>query len=373
MMTSEEKFQKALRCEKPADRSEIPYFPHIMTWAGTCSGISQKDLVLNVDKNIEAFDITFEKIGKPDIMLCTAMKDTTFIMGLPVRLPGIDLGENDLYQFVETDQYDLPDGAEYDRILQMGWQAWNGMILCKIQNPPFTSPDQLFARFGEMGQNSGRFAQHFLSQGIAPSSHTACAPVLDTLSMAHTMEEFCYDLYDYPEKIKEVLLKSTPDVIGQAIGGAKMAHGNRVTIYAMRSSATFISEEMFREFAWPSMKMMIEAFHAAGMVSLVHADGNWLPMLKYFTELPKGSVHFEFDGDTDIRKAYDILGGWHSMRGDVPAAMLAYGTPDDVAQYCESLISDLGMKGGFVLGSGCEVPMNAKLENVIAMGNSWRK
>ena len=39
-----------LRMEKPADRSEIPYFPQIMTWAGTCSGISQKDMMESVDK-----------------------------------------------------------------------------------------------------------------------------------------------------------------------------------------------------------------------------------------------------------------------------------------------------------------------------------
>ena len=118
---------------------------------------------------------------------------------------------------------------------------------------------------------------------------------------------------------------------------------------------------------------MIEAFWKEGITSVVHADGNWLPMLEYFKQVPKGSVHFEFDGDTDMRKAYEILEGWQSMRGDVPAAMLAYGTPDEVAEYCEGLITDLCMKGGVMLGSGCEVPMNAKLENVIAMGNSLKK
>ena len=86
-MTSEEKLQKMLRLEKPGDRSEIPYFPQIMTWAGTCSGISQKDMMESVDKNIEALDITFEKVGKPDVMMCTATQDTVFIMGLPVRIP----------------------------------------------------------------------------------------------------------------------------------------------------------------------------------------------------------------------------------------------------------------------------------------------
>lgn len=372
-MTSEEKFQKMLRLEKPNDRSEIPYFPQIMTWAGTCSGISQKDMMENIDKNIEALDITFEKVGKPDVMMCTATQDTVFIMGLPVRVPGKDLDDNALYQFVETDLFTLQEGEEYDRILKMGWQNWNGELLCKIQNPPYTDPGQLFARFDKMGQNMAKMAMHFLPQGIAPLSHSACAPIFDTLSQSHTMEEFCYDLYDYPDKVKEVILASTPAVIGQTVGTIKQVHGSRAGIYAMRSSATFVSPDAFEEFCWPGLKMMIEAFWKEGITSVVHADGNWLPMLEYFKQVPKGSVHFEFDGDTDMRKAYEILEGWQSMRGDVPAAMLAYGTPDEVAEYCEGLITDLCMKGGVMLGSGCEVPMNAKLENVIAMGNSLKK
>ncbi|MCR5666718.1 MAG: hypothetical protein K6G01_07780 [Eubacterium sp.] len=371
-MNSNEKFERMLNLEKPNDRSEIPYFPQILTWAGTCSGISQADIVNNVDRNIEALDLTFEKIGKPDVMMMVTLHDNVFIMGLPVRVPGKELPDDALYQFVETDLFEIPDGGEYERILQMGWQAWNGMMMCKIQNPPFTSPEQLMARFGEMGQNMGKMAAHFCPQGIAPLSHTACAPVYDTLSQMHTMEEFCYDMFDYPDELKAAIMKSTPDVIGQTIGMCKQVNGTRAAVYAMRSSATFVSADAFGEFCWPALKMMIEAFWAEGIRTILHADGNWLPMLEYFTQVPKSSVHFEFDSATDMRKAYEIIGGWQSMRGDVPAAMLSYGTPDEVAQYCESLITDIGMKGGLMLGSGCEVPMNAKLENVIAMGNSLK-
>lgn len=372
-MNSVEKFERMLRLEKPKDRSEIPYMPQILTWAGTCSGISQAEMIDNVDRNIEALDITFSKIGKPDVMMCTALRDTTFIMGLPVRLPGKELGENELYQFVETDLFELEDGKEYDRILQMGWQAWNGMMLCKIQNPPFTGQEQLMARFGEMGANCGKMAMHFIPQGIAPLTHTACAPIYDTLSQMHTMEEFCFDMYDYPEKIQEVVMKCTPEVIGQTIGMIKQVHGTRAGVYAMRSSATFVSPDAFGEFCWPALKMMIEAFWAEGITTVLHADGNWLPMLEYFKQVPKSSVHFELDGDTDMRKAFEILEGWHSIRGDVPAALLSYGTPDEVSEYCERLIQDIGRKGGFMMGSGCEVPMNAKTENVIAMGNSLKQ
>ena len=46
--------------------------------------------------------------------------------------------------------------------------------------------------------------------------------------------------------------------------------------------------------------------------------------------------------------------------------MLAFGTADEVRNYSEDLVQ-MGMQGGFVLGSGCEIPFNCKVENVKAM------
>ena len=53
--------------------------------------------------------------------------------------------------------------------------------------------------------------------------------------------------------------------------------------------------------------------------------------------------------------------------GDVPPALLTLGTPDEVTDYCRKLIEVVGRDGGFVLGAGCTVPVDAKLENVRAM------
>ena len=97
-------------------------------------------------------------------------------------------------------------------------------------------------------------------------------------------------------------------------------------------------------------------------------------MLDRFLTLPRASVHFEFDGKTDIFQAAQILDGYQSFRGDVPATMLAYGTPDEVAAYCEKLITEIGLKTpGFMLGTGCEVPLNCKPENYAAMCDSILK
>ncbi len=78
-----------------------------------------------------------------------------------------------------------------------------------------------------------------------------------------------------------------------------------------------------------------------------------------------------FDGTTDIFAAAQILAGHHSFRGDVPAMMLAYGTPGEVSEYCERLITEIGMKTpGFMLGTDCEVPLNCKPENYAALMQS---
>ena len=79
-------------------------------------------------------------------------------------------------------------------------------------------------------------------------------------------------------------------------------------------------------------------------------------------------IHFELDGATDIQAAYDILCGHHSIRGDVPATMFAFGRADEVNEYCEKLVT-MGMKGGFMLSSGCEVPTNVKVDNLKALIN----
>ena len=46
--------------------------------------------------------------------------------------------------------------------------------------------------------------------------------------------------------------------------------------------------------------------------------------------------------------------------------MFSLGTPSEVTEYCKRLRSEVG-PGGFILSSGCDVPIDAKYENVKAM------
>lgn len=368
-MNSFEKYEAMYTLTKPKDRRDVPVYPMILTWCGTASGMSQAEIVNDPKKWMEAMHKTFEIIGKPDVSISTCAKDVVFVMGLESRVPGRELPDDALYQFVETPHME-PD--DYALIAKDGWSNWYNRYLMGIQKPPMKKPFQLIMRYIQMGSNGGKYGKYLGKAGIAPIYHTACAPAFDILSMVRSMAEFSCDLIDDPGPIMDAVNRATPEIIATTIQNVKRAKGDKAGIFAMRSSQSFISPAMFQEYAWPTLKKIIEELHQAGVKSVLHADGNWLPVLKHLREVPKGCVHVELDGLTDIFKAHAVLEGWQSVRGDVPATMLAFGTPDEVRAYSDKLVTELGLKGGFMLGSGCEVPLNAKVENVKAMMDAVR-
>ena len=117
-MNSMEKFMKMLSLTPYQDRTEIPVFPMMLTTYGALSGISQKETIESEDKWLEAMEKAFAIVGRPDVVMPMCPRDTIFVMGLPARIPGKELDDNALYQFVETPFFDDP--SEYQKILQMG-------------------------------------------------------------------------------------------------------------------------------------------------------------------------------------------------------------------------------------------------------------
>lgn len=370
-MNSQEKFDYAMTMKPFAKKQDIPVFPHICTYAAVPAGVTQAHIFKGNKEWMEAYQKTCGILGYPDVAFPLGPKTVTYIEQMKVRIPGRELGENELFQFVEEP---LMQESDYDLIAEKGFGAWQMPFVASIQNPPFTGP---FAKvktilgFIKSGIEAKQNKKTWDKRHIPLMFHSGTAPAFDTFSLSRGMAEFCCDLYDCPEKIKAACDRATPEIIKTGINSVKSAGGNRIAIFAMRSSATFISNAMFEEFAWPYLKQMIESFHEAGITSVIHCDGNWLPMMPYFKEVPKGSCIIELDGATDIAKAYEIIKGYQILRGDVPASIMAFGSEQEVKDYCSKLI-DLAMGGGFIIGTGCEVPLNAKPENLKALIESTR-
>lgn len=365
-MNSHEKFEKMLSLEAYHSRDEIPVCPMMLTTVGTIAGMTQKEICENIDNWLTALDKTIARIGHPDALMPTCPGDTIFTMGLPVKKPGVELDDQALYQFIEKPYFDDP--SEYKKIYDMGWNNWYFSYMADIQNPKMTM-QEVGARYHLVGENLGKSFRYLYQNGIEPEAHAFIYPIYDNLSLIRSMGEFACDMYEDAGPIMDIIHKYQPFDDEQNIQRIKATRGTRVWNAAMRSSAVFASPALFDEYIWPNMKAMILRYYEAGIQTVLHADANWLPMLMHFTEVPRGSMLIELDGAADIFAAYDILQGYQAIRGDVPTTMFAYSSPEEVSEYCDKLIA-MGMNGGFMLASGCEIPLNAKIENIKAMMDS---
>jgi uroporphyrinogen-III decarboxylase len=127
-----------------------------------------------------------------------------------------------------------------------------------------------------------------------------------------------------------------------------------------------LSPKLWERFVWPYMERIVNEVVDTGLIAILHLDADWTRDLHHFRDLPKGRCVLATDGDTDLFKAKEILGDRMCLMGDVPPAMLSLGSSQQVYEYSTRLIRELGPEG-FILQSGCDIPMNAKLENVQAM------
>ena len=188
----------------------------------------------------------------------------------------------------------------------------------------------------------------------------------DTISMARGIEPFCYDLFERGDELEEVVMKLSRSFAYIAWRVCQIVGIKNFLLLVHRTSNDFISPDHYRRFVHPSIKLMADELSRRGIIMGLHCDGNWDLNFEHMTDLPT-NTYFQLDSYSDMVRAREVLGSRYTLMGDVPATMLVAGKPTDVDDYCLNLYKKVGRNGRFVLSSGCEVPPNARPENVRAM------
>ncbi len=200
-----------------------------------------------------------------------------------------------------------------------------------------------------------------------------CHP-LDLLQYYRGINNLVMDMYERPEKLTamcDMLFEYEAVCAMQRamVMGAGEVPGADV-IFLYNGGPPGMSPDMYDAFYYPYAKKMIDIFVNRGFRVQNHWDNDQTPYLetiRHLTDgLPKGKVLMDFE-KTDMKKAKQILGDKMCISGNVPSALLVYGTPGEVEDYCKQLIKDCAEGGGFIMGVECEVPWDSKPENVRAM------
>ncbi len=363
-MTSEERLWAAIRLEKP-DR--VPVIPTLLPepvagLAGLTGAQVCNDNTMLVDAALEIFD----KYGGWDnpypLGVTPLQMQAMGIFPMKMKIPGIDLPDDYMFQL---DEQEIMQPEDYDKISEMGYrQFYNEDYLWRISS---LTPDTLPKELDNLLIGGARFLEGCIQRdtNLFFAGH-ALHPFF-LLSLMRSMVTFTQDLYFNPEPVERALKKMTAELIEQQLPLVKGMNTKIWLLTEERASAYFYPPAIFERFWWPYTKEIIDAFWSEGIVTIFHLDQCWDKNIPYFKELPRGSAILELDSVTNIFSAKEILRDHLCFHGDIPAAMLSVGKPEDVEAYCKKLIDEVGGDGGFILGSGCSVPPNVKPENFRTM------
>ncbi|MCR4436405.1 MAG: uroporphyrinogen decarboxylase family protein [Clostridiales bacterium] len=352
------RLKKAIALEKP-DRTPV------IAWADAfCAnymGVKMSEFSSNMILSSDTMVNTFKDFPTLDATEVATTAPDAVAMGFlsKMKIAGRDLPEGSNWIVDEQERLSVED---YDTILNMGWTPF----YMKFLNEKLGIDVQTF--FAKIGEATGYGTMKFIEAGI-PVYSVAIGPAipLETLAGGRTMAKFIQDLYRMPDKIQAVMDIMMDEIVAQTIGALNMSPEKPLTVFLgiARGAGEFLSPKLWQRFTLPYMVKIINSIIGQGVVCNLHFDSCWDRDLEYLKQFPKGTCVFGCDHLTDIYKIKGTLGESMAVKGDVPSAMLAFGTPDDVYNYSTRLIKDMG--NGFILAPACTLPANAKVENVKAL------
>jgi hypothetical protein len=355
----EERIRDAVALATP-DR--VPVIPTGVAWAARVLGIKLSQLCTDFETTYRANIEVYAGLGDIDGIQHPTVHYSvlSMIWLVHVAVPGRELPEDSLWQAMESE---LMSTEDYDAIVDEGFERWLERYRAE-RLPGVTETFDAWAATIPDAIAACREA------GLVPFSPAIATIPLEYFSGPRTMKGFLLDLYRIPDKVQAAMDAAMPFLVRNM--REMIRQWDLVGLWAFdsgRGASEYLDPALWERFVFPYAKQLVEAAVEEGAIPVLHLDSNWTRDLERFRELPGGKCVLALDGKTDIFRAKQVLGDHMCIMGDVPASLLSVGTPEDVSSYCRQLLRKIG-PSGFILSSGCDIPVTAKYGNVKAMADS---
>ncbi|MFH0991367.1 MAG: uroporphyrinogen decarboxylase family protein [bacterium] len=333
-MTGYERIAAVIAGKKP---DTTPVMLHNFMMAAREAGISMATFRSNPHELARAFIEAIEKYEYDGIMIDVDTVTLAGAVGVPIDFPEDEPARVCGARISSLEEVDglLP----VDIRTYCGVEVW--LEATRIVKNYFD--DQIYIR-GNCDQSPFTLAS--LMRGISP---------------------WMMDLAD-PENAERVhaLLNYTTEVTKQFIrlmaetGAHMTSNGDSV------AGPELISPEMYREYALPYEKTIVECSHQLGLPYVIHICGDTTTILDAMIET--GAEGLELDYRTDAVCARTKMQGKSVFIGNIdPSGVLALGTPQLVEQKTRELLELFDGNAGFILNAGCAIPPTTPPENLRAM------
>jgi uroporphyrinogen decarboxylase len=216
-----------------------------------------------------------------------------------------------------------------------------------------------------------RLLKKYFGNEIAVRGNCDQAP-FSLAAMVRGMDAWMMDLLD-PGRLEQAqrLLEYCTDVSVQflrlmaATGADILSNGDSP------AGPDVVSPVLYRKFAFPWEKKVVEESHRLGLPYVLHICGKTDPILEDM--LRTGADGLDLDYKTDARLAYTAMNHRAVFIGNIdPSGILALGSAEEVREETEKLLATFSGTTKFVLNSGCAIPATAPSANLQAMISTAR-
>lgn len=187
-------------------------------------------------------------------------------------------------------------------------------------------------------------------------------------AMLRGLENVLRDTKKSPENLKELLEISLIGLLHWGIAVAE-AGADIICISDPTVSRDVMSKDMWLEFGFSFLKRLVDALKKTGKPLIFHVCGDTSDRLDTFVEA--GFDILSLDTKVNFELAREKVGNGVCLMGNVcPNSTLLFGTPEDVEADSQKVIKQAGLRGKFILSSGCMLSPDTPGDNIHAMVNA---
>ena len=175
------------------------------------------------------------------------------------------------------------------------------------------------------------------------------------------VQNFMLMMLDNPKLAHAVLSFITDIVIDFAL--AQLAKGAPM-VGCGDAAASLVSNEMFREFALPYERQVVDSIHKYGGLAKTHICGNTTQLIDSLAQ--NGSDLYNIDHMVDLKNAKDVYSRYDkAIKGNVDPVLILRDSPEEIYTAAKNCV-ELTKGSKYILSPGCEIPPDTPDENLLA-------
>jgi uroporphyrinogen decarboxylase len=172
-----------------------------------------------------------------------------------------------------------------------------------------------------------------------------------------------------PDHVRAVMEKSLAAAI-ELCYHAIDAGGLPIIVDPLASSSV-ISPTAYRQYALPYERKLIDFLHRYDVDVILHICGDTTPILDLLKETHADLISID---RVDLTDTIEKLSSTVRVIGNYDTSLLAFSSPEAIASGVKDMVKlSMNAPKGYIAATGCEVPIHAPFENVMAFINAAKE